>query len=178
MVLADALARSLLGQQKSTRRWEAPEVSNFYIFLKSFCKIIRPFDFFADLATNPRGARRPGLLVQLQSSGCGVRLVARVRQRVRRVDLPTPSITHRLWCLHRRRRPCNLVGRTWLPSARAGELRASWRLLWPTARAGELRTSWRLLCPTAHPWQLRGPDCGPPIAPGNREPPGCVPAPS
>jgi hypothetical protein len=53
MVLADALARSLLGQQKSTRRWEAPEVSNFYIFLKSFCKIIRPFDFFCRFGNQP-----------------------------------------------------------------------------------------------------------------------------
>jgi hypothetical protein len=93
--------------------------------------------------------------VQLQSSGCGVRLVARVRQRVRRVDLPTPSITRRLQCLHRRRRPCNIVGRTWLPSASAWQLRASWRLLCPTAHAGELRASWRLLCPTARPWRLR-----------------------
>jgi hypothetical protein len=74
--------------------------------------------------------------VQLQSSGCGVHLVARVRQRVRRVDLPTPSITRRLRCLHRHRQPCNLVGRTWLPSASVWQLRASWRLLYPTARAG------------------------------------------
>jgi hypothetical protein len=101
-----------------------------------------------------------------------VRLVARVRQWVRRVHLPTSSITRHLRCLHHRRRPCNLVGRTWLPSARARELRASWRLLcpttharelrasWrllcPTARAGELRASWRLLCPTNRPWHLRG----------------------
>jgi hypothetical protein len=92
--------------------------------------------------------------MQLQSSGCGVRLVARVRQRVKRVDLPAPSITRHLRCLHHRRLPCNLVGRTWLPSARAGELRASWRLLCPTVRAGELRASWKLLCPTARSWQL------------------------
>jgi hypothetical protein len=47
------------------------------------------------------------------------------------------------------------VGRTWLPSASAWQLRASWRLLCPTARVGELRAFWRLLCPTARPWQLR-----------------------
>jgi hypothetical protein len=45
---------------------------------------------------------------------------------------------------------------TWLPSASAWQLRASWRLLCPTTRAGELRASWRLLCPTARTWQLRG----------------------
>jgi hypothetical protein len=83
-----------------------------------------------------------GLLVKLQSSGCGVRLVVRVRQRVRRVDLPTPSITRRLRCLHRRRRPCNLVGRTWLPSGRTWQLRASLRR--PTARAWQLRGGSRL----------------------------------
>jgi hypothetical protein len=83
-----------------------------------------------------------------------VRLLARVRQRVRRVDLPTPSITSRLRCLHRRRRPCNLVGRTWLPSASAWQLRASWRLMCPTTRAWQQRASWRR--PTARAWKLRG----------------------
>jgi hypothetical protein len=78
-----------------------------------------------------------------------------VRQQVRRVDLPTPSITRRLRRLHRRRRLYNPVGRTWLPSASAWQLQASWRLLCPIARAGELQASWRLLCPTARPWQLR-----------------------
>jgi hypothetical protein len=137
-----------------------------------------------------------------------VRLLARVRQRVRRVDLPTPSITSRLRCRHRRRRPCNLVGRTWLPSAsawqlrgsklcptaRAGQLRASWRLLCPTARVRQLRASWRLLCPPLATGSCEPPgdDCGPPlalgscealgcappVAPGNWEPPSCFPTPS
>jgi hypothetical protein len=63
-----------------------------------------------------------------------------------------PSITRRLWCLHRRRRPCNLVGRTWLPSVSARQLRASWRLLCPTARPWQLRSS--KLWPTGRSWQL------------------------
>jgi hypothetical protein len=79
-------------------------------------------------------------------------LLARVRQRVRRVDLPTPSITRRLRCIHRRRRPCNLVGRTWLPSASARQLRASWRLLCPTTRPWQLQSS--RLWPTGRSWQL------------------------
>jgi hypothetical protein len=98
----------------------------------------------------------PGLLEQPGSSGCGVRLLARVHQRVRRVDLPTPSITCRKLCRHRRRRPCNLVRRPWQPSARACQLRASWRLQCPTARARQLQASWRRLRPTTRAWQLRG----------------------
>jgi hypothetical protein len=116
-----------------------------------------------------------GLLVQLQSSDSGVRLVARVRQRVRRVDLPMPSITRRLWCLHRRRRPCNLVGRTWLPSVSARQLRASWRLLCPTARPWQLRSS--KLWPTGRSWQL-GASCLRPyslLSPRGGAPPSCVP---
>jgi hypothetical protein len=90
------------------------------------------------------------------------------------VDPLTPSITSRLRCRHRRRRPCNLVGRPWLPSASAWQLRASWRQLCPTASAWQLRASW----PTARAWQLRALGCAPPVARGSWEPPGCVPAPS
>jgi hypothetical protein len=116
----------------------------------------------------------PGLLEQPGISGRGVRLLARVHQRLRMVDPLTPSITSRLRCRHRRRRPCNLVGRPWLPSASAWQLRASWRQLCPTASAWQLRASW----PTARAWQLRALGCAPPIARGSWEPPGCVPAPS
>jgi hypothetical protein len=42
----------------------------------------------------------PGLLEQPVSSNCGMRLLARVRQQVTWVDLPTPSINSRLRCRH------------------------------------------------------------------------------
>jgi hypothetical protein len=41
----------------------------------------------------------PGLLVQPVCSDCGLRLLARVRQRVTWVDLLTPSISSGLRCL-------------------------------------------------------------------------------
>jgi hypothetical protein len=77
----------------------------------------------------------PSLPEQPVSSDCGVRLLARVRQRVTWVDR------------HRRRRPYNLVGRPWQPS---------WRLLCPTAHAWQPRASWRRMRPTARAWQQRG----------------------
>jgi hypothetical protein len=117
----------------------------------------------------------PGLLEQPVSSGCGVRLLARVRQWVTRVDLPTPSIISRLRCRHRLHRLCNLVGRPWQSSARVWQLRASWRLLWPTAHAWKCCEPPRDECgPPLAPGSCEAPGCAPPVAPGSCEPPSCV----
>jgi hypothetical protein len=102
----------------------------------------------------------PGLLEQPGSSGCGVRLLARVRQRVRRVDLPTPNITCRLRCRHRRRRPCNLVGGPWQPSARTASCEPPGDCSAP------------LLAPGSCEPPRDG--CGPPLTPGSYEAPGCA----
>jgi hypothetical protein len=91
------------------------------------------------------------LLEQPVSSDCGVRLLARVHQRVTWVDLSTPSISSQL---------CVAI------AAAA----TSWDD--PGNPPGDG------CAPPLAPGSCDPPGCVPLVAPGSCEPPGCVPAPS
>jgi hypothetical protein len=115
------------------------------------------------------------LLEQPSNSGCGVRLLARVRQRVRRVDLPTPSITVAYGVCTSVVDPATSWDEPGCPLLAHSSCEPPGDWCAPPLARGSCEPPGDCCAPPLAPGSCEPPGDGTPLAPGSCEAPNCGP---